>query len=442
MRTVVRRAVLGLSSLALVSGGAVVAPAQAANAPSRDAAGWLAAQLQDGLVVSTSEWGTYTNYGASLDILFALDALEVRATARTSILEAVEPKAEEYVGSGTERYAGATGKLVSALQAEGVDPGAYGAGDLLDRLRARVVTEGAQQGRAVDQSEWGDYSNTFGQSWAVRALAGAADPLAASAAGFLLKQQCEAGFFRESMGDSTSEDSATFACDTAGDSTPSVDATALAVLALRAARTGGVEGLGDDIGDAVSWLRSQQKGNGSFVGNGVPNANSTGLAAWVLSTTRWKGAAGTAAAWLARQQVTARTADGTPLEGEEGAVAYDAAALAAGKEDGVSDADRPQWILATAQGAVALDALLPATTLAVDAPGRAVRDTKVRVKVSGLAPGERFTVRRGAKKVAAGWASGKGLAVVRVGLPKAGKVKVSVQGSRAARAGSTTVRVR
>lgn len=440
MRASLRRPLLGALALGLAS-GALAAPAHAANGPSKDAAGWLAGQPEDGVV----EWGGWTYYGPSLDIFFALEEVDRSPRVRNEILSAMEVHADEYTSFEGTVYAGPTGKLLAAVLAAGISPSDFADGDLLDTLTGRVLLEGPQKGRATDgpgpDEPRTDWSNTLGQSWVVRALAGAGDPLASSATEFLLQQQCEAGFFREDMGDSRGSEAAAFACDTAGDSTPSVDATALAVLSLRAARAAGIAGLGDDIRDAVSWLRSAQRKNGAFVGNDVPNANSTGLAAWVLSTSKWTGSAGTAAAWLAKHQVTPPRADGTALQGDIGAVAYNKAAFAAGKSDGV-DGDLPQWILATAQATVGLDALLPRTKLTVKAPARAERRDRVRVRVTGLEAGERWTVRRGKKKVDAGWANRKGVAVTKVKLPKRGKVRLVVKGSRAVRSGVDVVRVR
>lgn len=438
-----RRAALGLISLGLLGGGLVAAPAQAANGKSQDAAGWLVGQLQGGLIVTDGgEWGPITHHGTTLDIVHALHELDVRAKQRGRIIEAMEAEVANYTGAGEEHYAGALGKLVATLQTQQVDVARYGDGDLFDRLRARVQTEaGAQQGRATDTSQWGDYSNTLGQSWVVRALAGADDPLVANATDFLLKQQCAAGFFRESMGAATATEPAVTSCDSDPESTGSVDATALAVLALGEARTAGVRGLGDDIRDAVNWLRSVQQSNGAFVGNGVANANSTGLAAWALSTSRWKGSAGTAATWLAKQQVTKGRAKGTALAGDIGAVAYDRAALKAGKADGVGDLT--PWVMATAQSAAALDLLLGRAKLTVKAPAKAKKRSVVDVKVKGLEPGERWTVRRGKKTVATGWANRGGVAKTQVKLSKkSGKVELKAQGSRGNRSGVGVVKVR
>jgi hypothetical protein len=326
---------------------------------------------------------------------------------------------------------------LTAVQAQGIDPAGYSSVDLLDRLEALVETDpGPLRGRASDQSAFGDFSNTLGQSWVVRAFAAADDAAnTASTTRFLLRQQCAAGFFRESM------QAAGATCDAGrgtGASRPSVDATALAIVALRAARAAGVRGVSDDIDDALGWLRRAQRPNGAFVGNGLANANTTGLAARALAGSRWRGAAGTAASWLASRQVTAANARGTRLRRELGAVSYSKAAWTEAARDGIGAADRIQWRLATAQAAPGLAAILPAKRLTV----RATRDgNRVTVRVLGLAAGERFTVRRGRAVAGAGWAGVRGRGTVHVRVPSdAGRVTVRVVGSRTSRAGVDTVR--
>jgi hypothetical protein len=409
-----------------------------AEARAGKAGDWVAGRLTDGLLVSDG----WSQFGPTLDVWFALDALGSQPAVRDQILDAVEAEHESYVGSGSESYAGPTGKLLAAVQASGRDAGAYAGGTLPGRLAERVHTgDDTERGRALDESEWGDYSNTLGQAWVVRALATSGHDLVEPTTSFLLQQQCAAGFFRESM------DSSDHTCDTGrgeGLSDPSADATILAVRALRAAREAGVPGLGGPIQAALGWLRAQQNANGSFTGNGTPNANTTGLAADLFAATKWAGTAGTAAEWLRKRQVTAKKARGNGLAGEVGAIAYDAQALRTAKSDGIGDdgAVFLQWALATAQAAPGLRALLAAEKLPVAAPKRAGKGERVTVRAR-LEPGERFVVRRGATQVAAGWAGGKGRAAAQVRLPQRAKdVSVHVVGSRASRSGSTVVRVR
>jgi hypothetical protein len=357
----VRRALLGLTSVAtstaLVAGAGFSAPASAAVSPqSKAAVDWIAGELDNGIV--HNEQFDFDDIGLTLDVLLGYHELKARPAVRELVVDAVEQHADAYVGTGTESYAAQLGKLLTAVQQEGVRPSQYGSGNYLKRLQDRIRTKGKQAGRAVDASDFGNFTKTIGQSYVVQAfaLAGRGKYLRPTTA-FLLKQQCKAGFFRE---DVVSKD---FTCDTGrakGQSAASVDATAIAVMGLEAARRAGVKGLGDDIRDARTWLVKRQRANGSFVGNGTPNSNTTGLAAWVLADSKAKAherAALKAARWIRALQVTAGNAGGTPLAGDRGAVAYDAAAFRAGRTDGIDTLTEDQWRRATAQAMVGLDAL-------------------------------------------------------------------------------------
>lgn len=435
----VRRAALGLTTAALVTSGAVVAPTSAATPEAGSTADWLATQLTDGILVNQTEFGEYRNYGGTLDVFFTLRALRVRPADQEHILASLEPEMDAYTTYLGTVFAGPTAKLLTAVQTAGIAPESYGDGSLLGDLAARVKRRGPQKGRAID-GPGEDYSNTIGQAWVVRALAGANHRLLGSTSEFLLKQQCGAGFFREGM---SSRD---FTCDSGrrqGLSRPSVDATAYALLALIDARRAGVRGLRDDIGDAVAWLRSRQAPSGSFTGNGVANSNTTGLAATALARSGWRGAAGTAAEWVSRLQVTNANAEGTALTGEIGAIAYDQSAFDEAAADGIGDADRIQWQMAAVQAGAALDALLPGEVFAVSAPVRASKRQLVTVEGRGLEPGERFTVRRAGRRVASGWVGRTGVVSVQVRMPdRVGDVTVKVVGAAPDRVGSATVRVR
>jgi hypothetical protein len=110
------------------------------------------------------------------------------------------------------------------------------------------------------------------------------------------------------------------------------------------------------IADAKSWLKRAQRANGSFGGGPsteTPNANSTGLAAWALGETGACRPARKAAQWVGRLQVPGDVT-GTPLEGEEGAIAYDRAAYTAGETDGITVESRDQWRRTASQAAPGL----------------------------------------------------------------------------------------
>ena len=349
-----RRATIALTTSVLVTTGLAGTPAAHAATPeASSSAGWLSRQLTDGVV--HNDQYDFDDYGLTLDVFFALDALDVREAAQTKILDTLESKIAAYTTYETTTYAGQVSKLLTAVETAGLDPAEYGDGSLLPTLQGLVVTDGPETGRAKDDGG-PDFSSTITQSYAVRALALADDALDTSATAFLLKQQCKAGFFRESLGTQAQQD---FSCRlgrAAGNGDPSVDSTAFAVMALRVARAEGVTGLGDDISDAIAWLKTRQRTSGAFVGNGEPNSNTTGLAAAVLAGPAPKAAA-KAARWLDGLRVTKGIASDGALGGEAGAVAYNREAFSNARDNGIGVAEQDQWRRATAQAAIGLDAL-------------------------------------------------------------------------------------
>lgn len=351
MRSRAHRALLGiLVSVGLVIGATSPAHASAATPQSAAAADWLESQLTNGLVVN-EQFPDFTDYGLTIDFFFAFQQVHVKPGLRDQMLDAIEPDADTYVGDGSaDSYAAQLGKLLTAVQTNGGNPSSYADGTLMSRLLDRVVRSGEQRGRAKDKSSFGNNTETIGQGWVVRALALAGRPLVGATTAFLLRQQCHGGFFREKMRPANST------CGSAN-SDPSVDATALAVTALKEAREAGVDHLGNDIRSAVQWLLDRQNANGSFTGNGEQNANSTGLAGTVLLQAGENDAANKAAQWLSHRQVTDAKVGGTAFTSDDvGAVAYNKAAFTAGTNDGITDETSDQWRRATAQAAPALEA--------------------------------------------------------------------------------------
>ncbi len=264
----VHRALLGLATLAVAAGTTFVGPAaQAAPSERRadavGAADWMVSQLRGDLLSTQETWGLNKLYGPTLDGVISLNTVNAYPAQRAAMLDAVEAEIDAYTGARTdgETYVGALGKLLTAAQVEGRRVRSVGDGTQLRRLEDRVRTgKGAQRGRVSDKSQYGDYSSTFSQVWAVRALAQAGSTKRAISTSFLLKQQCAAGFFRASF------ESRNFTCQTAkverrGDRTPDVDATALAVAAMKDARRSGVKGLGrrHHRRAAVAGLRPEQR---------------------------------------------------------------------------------------------------------------------------------------------------------------------------------------
>jgi hypothetical protein len=267
--TLKSRPVALLAALGLVISGLIgLTPAAAAANGSATlirgdaAAGWLARQLVDGEHFEVVFDGVhFPDQGLTIDAVFAFAATKrsgdyaARATtwlARPEILSG-------YIGDGVgEAYAGATAKLALAVQVRGGDATLFGGVDLITRLRGLQ----APSGRFTDRSAFGDFSNVFGQSFAILALDRTAAGAPAAAVSFLASSRCADGGFPVFF------DQATCVSD--------VDATAMAVQALRAADAFAAAAPG------LHWLVSVQTANGGFASGGTVNANSTGLAAQAL----------------------------------------------------------------------------------------------------------------------------------------------------------------
>ncbi|GAA1165488.1 hypothetical protein F4556_006809 [Kitasatospora gansuensis] len=261
---------LAISALALTAvlptaTAAQATPASAATVrPDAAGAGWLARQLVNGDHFESVFDGTaYPDQGLTIDavLAFAASRSSDLAAARATAWLAKPEILTGYIGDGTtEAYAGATAKLLLAAEVRGENPGAFGGVDLPARLRGLQ----APSGRFSDRSQWGDFSNNFGQSLAVIALKRTPGGAPAAAVDFLAGTQCADGGFPVSSGRP--------AC--AGDP----DATALAVQALAA--TGRTAKANAGLG----WLTAHQNTDGGFTAAGatVSNANSTGLATEAL----------------------------------------------------------------------------------------------------------------------------------------------------------------
>jgi hypothetical protein len=398
------------STLALTA----VAPSATAAPPSPGrtddgaitlAGSWLKGELTDGLM----DAGGFTDYGLTLDTGFALDQAGDKAGVAT-INRAFQPVVNDYIsgdafGDAGSTYAGPVAKAATFARVAGANPTSYGTVNRVTRLEGRVSTTAPIVGRIEDKSTFGDYANTLGQSFAVRALTEAKSQRADDALAFLLAQQCQSGFFRQ---DFTKDKTAAAQGCTEGQagSEPSVDATATAVVNLL---EGGAKGpdVARAVDNATDWLVSQQKKNGSVAGN----TNSTGLAGWALGLAKARVAATRAATWVRRQQPVDVNRCRSALTKDKGAIAYEANAVKAARNDGITEGDvRGQWRRATAQ-AMAVLQWAPAATedLAVTLKSAsATSGDKVRVKVFGLAPGERACVSiKGDPKRIVGKASGR-----------------------------------
>jgi hypothetical protein len=355
----IKRALAHASALALSVGVAVGTPTGAVAAdpnPAELAAGWLNDQLTAGVI--HNDQYMFDDYGLSIDTALALDALGNSDTPVGVVSDALALHVEDYITGGSfapdDRYAGATAKSLVLAQLAGDDPTAFGGVNLVGRLNKRVSGESAIKGRIEDKSST-DYANVIGQAFAVQGLTIAGSPKAPSATWFLLKQQCSKGYFRLNFTKNKTTTKQT--CDSGNpdtNSAPDTDATALAVLALKASQSTKPAVL-TAISDATKWMKARQKSNGSFGGGTSTegsNSNSTGLAAWALGETGSCGAASKAAAWVLEREIP--LVIDPPLNTELGAIAYTRADLVAAQADGITVETRDQWRRTTAQAAPSL----------------------------------------------------------------------------------------
>ena len=362
-RTLLQRVGAPLLAAALVC--TVPAPADAGTrlgspAKADRAADWLADELEHNRMPSSFQG--YTDWGLTVDTLFALAAEGSKTRRVNKIARVLSHHVGDYAGSGTERYAGASAKLLLAAKVARKDVRDFGGHNLRARVLGLVAgpRAGFERGRLRDRSEFGDYSNTISQSIGVLGLSrtGSAPQ---STVDFLLKQRCAAGWFRLT-------EEADERCRARQDDRD-VDATAYAVQALVAARADGATLPSGAVRESSGWLVKVQKDNGAFGGGTSTkgaNTNSTGLAVQALVATDRDRAAAKAAGWVAELQLTPRRTKGTPARDEDGAIAYNRAAYRSALTEGIpsDDGSRDQWRRATAQGIFAF-APRPLTKLLV-----------------------------------------------------------------------------
>lgn len=345
MKTILRATTVAVSTGALALG--LAGPAAAAN-EERNASRWLSKQLTDSVVYN--EQFEFDDLGLSLDVALALRSMERKPATVSAIRDAVVAEAPSYIGADPEQYAGATAKLLTVVAETGGDATDAGGIDLVARLEGLT----AESGRIADQSEFGDFANAIGQAFAVRGLSAVNSSEAWPAAEYLLSQQCEAGYFRLTLGAVDAEDPTCDAGDPATSSAPDTDATAFAVQALLTVK-GHANEVDAALAAAATWLENTQKGNGSFGGGATtepPNANSTGLAGAALAELGQCRKARLAARYTKKLQV--RGNDDTRLRREVGAIAYDRAAFERGEEEGITVETQDQWRRAGAQAAPVL----------------------------------------------------------------------------------------
>jgi hypothetical protein len=323
--------------------------AQAATvSPAGQSGDWLAGQLRNG-VMHNNQFN-FDDYGLTIDTAFALQAIGGHRAEVRQIRHVLSQHVNDYTTFGSDVSASATAKLLVAAQDTGASPRHFGGVNLIRRLSGMVSTTAPTNGRIEDKTTSTDFANTIGQIFAVRGLLRAKNPMSGPALRFLLEQQCAKGYFRLDFSKKAATNQGCRAANPADN-----DVTSLAVVELWKQRAHRGR-LAIALKAATRWLQHHQQKTGSFGGGpstSAPNSNSTGLAGWALGLTGHCSAAGKAAGWIDTLQVTGPL-KGTPLAGERGAIAYDHAALKAGRHDGITKQTRDQWRRATTQAAPAL----------------------------------------------------------------------------------------
>jgi len=340
--TFVRRAVAAVAGGAVVAGGLLaVAPAPVAhaapvNAEAQAGAAWLAAQL-DGNGLFTSGFdavGSTVDFGLSLaETQASPEVLEQVTTGVASVLES-------YVGTEAAPNPSKLAKAAALFQATGADLRNVAGIDLLDRLEDNVDVAG-KLGTAPE-------GDVYGQVWAAKVLHQAGSPEAAAATDYLISQKCAGAAWGYESGGCVSV----------------VDGTAYTILALLPQKSD--PNVAAAIADGIAWLKTQQRADGGFGDWGVnttgttSEGNGSGLAAWALGAAGQTAMSQAAASWVAAHQVVnLPSCGGSPVAGEDGALAYDDQNMTSARTSGITPADRGTWIFTGAQALAGL-AYLPA----------------------------------------------------------------------------------
>lgn len=408
----IRTAAVALSTAALGVGVLTAPPASAEpspalraakasvptdSTPSTIAAEWLADELTNGLMVGDNG----PDFGLTIDTGMALSTVVDQGAVNAQITTALEARIGDYVGDGTkESYAGPLAKAAAYAKVAKQNPTNYGGVNLIARLEERTADVPADPaaepqaaafaGRIFDKSEFGNYANVIGQSYAVRALSQSRSTEAGAARDFLLKQQCASGFFRASFEKANVPNQS--CTEGAPGSEADPDATALAVINLVESddKTPAVMAALDKAG---AWLKDRQRGSGAFRA-AAPiskiNTNSTAVAGFALGLLKERDAALKAALWVRKNQPVDKYKCRTALTKDTGAVAYRKDRVKASSTTGIPASARDEWRRATAQAVLGLQ-FAPASKdklKIVSVRKQARAGERVQFRVFGLAPSE------------------------------------------------------
>lgn len=338
-----------VSTLALTAAmgavGLALAPAASAAGPD-DSVHYLADRLADGgdRLATEFDGQSYDDIGMTIDAVLGMSAAGTGGDAAAAATDYVVANSGAYHGQDGEAYAAATAKLLTFASARGLNVHDVNGVDLVAKLRS-LETE---DGQFADESQWGEHSNTLGQSFALIGLKRAGTNPSSASVDFLQQQQCADGGFRLNFDDPDDSD------DDACVSDP--DATSMAVQALDM-----VGGRDATVQDAADYLEGRQDSSGG-VGGGTTtegvNANSTGLAAIAFRVTARDQALTRARAYVA--SVTF----GCDTPGVAGGIAYNEADFAAATAQGAEAQPDDTITRTTTQALLALTSKSYATATA------------------------------------------------------------------------------
>lgn len=412
MHHLIRTSLVALSTAAL-STGVLAAPSATADpspalraakavggtdsTPSTIAAEWIADELTNGLMVG--EFGP--DFGLTIDTGMAVSTVPDQSATVTAINNALEPRITEYIGDGTkESYAGPLAKAAAFARTAKENPTDYNGINLITRLEERTANVPADPtaepqaaafaGRIFDKSEFGNFANVVGQSYAVRALALARSTEAGAARDFLLKQQCASGYFRLNF-DKANVPNQSCTEGVAG-SEADPDATAFAMINLIESRDTS-QAVKDAIAKANTWMTDRQRGSGAFRSSGPGaqiNTNSTALGGYAMGLAQNRDAALKAALWVRKNQPVDKYKCRTALTKDTGAVAFRRDRSTDAKAGGIPAEGRDEWRRATSQAILGLQ-FAPASKdkfRIVSVRRQARAGERVQFRVYGLAPSE------------------------------------------------------
>lgn len=354
-----------------------VASAEEFDRP-KAAAAWLFSQTKGGAQSGSND--DTRDWGNTIDTLFVMKAAGAPADQVSVVGNAIESHARDYATYDSYDepgvvIAGAMGKVLVAASVLDRDVNNFGDMDVRARALATVGADGVR-GQVADIGKFNN-ANLFGQALVMIGLARTGD-LPADTVTFLATQQCAAGYFRIFYTDGKS-------CDDAQGS-PDRDATAMGVMALRAAKAKGIAAADAPLQKAVKWLVADQHQNGSFVGSPwtpKENSNSTGLVASALAGLEPELVA-KAGAWIASIQVVPATAGAASAE--LGAIAYDEESFLQARSGGIPTEARQTWRYATAQ---ALYGLAPIDLYSLSPGKQAVKaDSFLRLERGEITAGQ------------------------------------------------------